>query len=1463
MEYSYIANIFNQNDGFFTENYGQEENNEVRFYIQNKGIWFLNNAVVFQIFNEQKEKRDPNSILNSPHSHFKNTIIKSEPQKGVVIQLTFENSNNIIPMGRGLLNHKSNYFYGNETSKWLTNVPNFQEIIYKNLYDNIDLKYYNTFKGLKYDFIVHPGGELSDIKLKYEGIEDMETDPYGNLKIITNIGEIIDSNLFVYQNYDFGKKEIIGKFKLITQNTYGFELLEKVDFNKDLIIDPLIYSSFFGGSGEDMGWSIETDINDNIYGTGMTGSMDFPNTTGVVNNSQSGNGDSYVFKMDLTGSKLLYSTYIGGSEYDSGSALMVDNNGSAYVIGSTYSNDFPITNGSFDSSFGGVSDIYVLKLNKNGSKLIYSTYIGGKGLDGCGGIAVDSMGQAYITGNTSSPGFPATLNAFNKTYVGDDAFVLKLNSNGSALIYSTFIPGNGRDYGIDIVIDSTGNAYVTGFTTSANFPTTYGAFDNSFNSVIDVFVLKLNQNGSTIIYSTFIGGSNSDLGSGILIDDFGNAFVTGFTESSDFPNSTNAYDNSLNGYRDVFILKLNQTGSSLNFSTYIGGISRDEPSGIAIDNKSNIYLTGLTTSSDFPNSSWAYDTTYNGQYDGFILKLNHSGSSLDYSTYVGGKYSEYGTDLALDSKENIWITGWTWSSNFPTTPNAFDRTHNGGLWDVYIFKFNINQSVPPFVLDLDISDPKVLRTNSIYLYSNASDNENLEIELTPYFEYRDQNELSWNNTWFLKPIYKNFRWEVRFTPPKNATLGIYDFRVRFRNKEFYNSSWFYLRESLSVLNNIPLIKNLLLSTNKARLGDSVTIWINGTDVEDPEFNLTVELLYRDPNDHVWNVSYLNTPIYANDKWKFTLFVPFDALFGFYDFRVRLNDTDQNSSKWLFLNDSLLILNINPEVIDIKLSKSSIYRTNSVFLYINGTDYETPESMLKLYVQYKHNNEKKWIDLSGIYSNLYCCWKIEIITTKITTLGLYDFRVKFIDNVNASSEWKYLNQSLMVLNNIPLVFDINFTKDNIFRTKSTYININCSDIENDENLLNCKVQYKSPTGNWISLNNITYKNDHWEFIYNSTNNTELGYYDLRVNITDLDNDYSGWKIIQDAFEIKNNRPMILESCDNFVVKRNTVDIDLTEFESDIEDANLDLIWSIDQSSVDSTLFSIKIIDYLEDTLQIIPKENVSGYNDVTLLLTDKDKDNDIKSDVTIYINSIINISTNEKINDNITINDTNELPSKNESKNDPKISYRVNVSVTPNVVEIKQGESKVVFLIIVNEGNFSNDYYIYFTSKHFTIKNILIEKNLVTLSPGKMDKILIKISIDDNFLVGTYKIEFTGESDKSSDDTDLIVNVKVKDVKPEKNKNKKINYIDVWIFIILIIIIIISLIFLLIKKRQPKHDEVKKDSVPPKKSNIQSQISQYSQSQTDILSKPQQQTFQQNIQSNKNQNQYTNEIKKLN
>jgi len=631
----------------------------------------------------------------------------AESIKGGVLRMKLHHANLKARItGLDQLEGTSNYFIGNDPAKWRRKVPTYGKVKYKGVYPGIDLVYYGNQRQLEYDFIVAPGADPRRIAFDVRGAKRIRRDENGDLVFRVGTDEIRWHRPLVYQEKDGARHLVAASYVIADTNRVGFAI-RGYDTSRSLYIDPLIYSTYLGGSGGDFGYGIAADSAGNVYITGQTFSTDFPTTSGAFQTVCHGpggkgcyqNGEAFIAKINPAGSALVYSTYLGGGGGDAGSSIAVDSGGNAYVTGQTYSTEFPTTPGAFqrvcnrNNPCGGKGVAFVTKLDPTGSALAYSTFLGGRGTDWGGGIALDKAGNAYIVGATTSSNFPITVGAF-QTVCGDvgcvlgDAFVTKLNPTGSGLVYSTYLGGGGIDYGRSIAVDKSGNAYVTGGTISSNFPITPGAFQivcgDPGCTLGDAFVAKLNPAGSALVYSTLLGGSDYELGTSIAVDGPGNAYVTGWTGSPDFP-TKNPMQPFYAGGGDTFVTKLNASGTALTYSTYLGGSGQDSGNSIALDSAGNVCVTGGTSSTDFPTAN-PMQGVNKGYSNAFVAKLNASGSALTSSTYLGGTNYDTATGIAVDSASNAYIVGATDSNNFPTKKPLQAANHGGD--DVFLAKIS-------------------------------------------------------------------------------------------------------------------------------------------------------------------------------------------------------------------------------------------------------------------------------------------------------------------------------------------------------------------------------------------------------------------------------------------------------------------------------------------------------------------------------------------------------------------------------------------------------------------------------------------------------------------------------------------------------------------------------------------------------------------------------------------------------
>jgi len=627
--------------------------------------------------------------------------------RGVVLGLQFLGSNPEVAIeGNRRTTGVFNYLHGNDPAGWHTSVPSYGEIVYRDLWPAIDLKLRDEHGSLKYEFVVRPGGKISDIRMAYTGNKTLSLAADGTMQVGTALGVLRDSAPVTYQDIAGERGAVASRYAMQGKRGFGFVVTGAYDHTRALIIDPgLQYSTFLGGNSDDYATAIAVDASGNTYIVGTTQSPDFPTTAGAFDRTgAAGNSlEAFVTKLNPTGSALVYSTFLGGSNFEWGRGLAVDAAGNVYVAGQTKSSDFPTTGGAFDRTFNvdncprcGIDqyDGFVTKLNASGSALVYSTFLGGFDIDDAIGIAVDVTGSAYVVGETGSSNFPTTAGAFAQTRSGEyDAFLTKLNPSGSALVFSTYLGGDLVDFARRVAVDGAGSAYVLGTTRSTTFPTTAGAFDTTPNGEFDVFVTKFNAAGSALVYSTLLGGASSDGPGDLVIDGTGAVIVTGGTSSANFPITAGTFQTVLRGGGDAFVTKLNPTGSALVYSTFFGGSDFDDASGLAVDSAGNTYIAGGTSSVDLPVTAGAVDATLNGGRDAMVASLDANGATLRYASYLGGLNLDQATSLARDGNGALYIAGQTMSSDFPTTVGAFDRIFNGNsdvFWgDAFIVKLTL------------------------------------------------------------------------------------------------------------------------------------------------------------------------------------------------------------------------------------------------------------------------------------------------------------------------------------------------------------------------------------------------------------------------------------------------------------------------------------------------------------------------------------------------------------------------------------------------------------------------------------------------------------------------------------------------------------------------------------------------------------------------------------------------------
>jgi Beta-propeller repeat len=716
---------------YFIENRGQADP-RVKFYQRGAGetIFFTREGVGFSLRRGEAKAGIAGSPARPGSEQFlakKRQAPAAHQPAPALVQLTpvgMQPQVEIAPAAPQAA--RFNYFIGNDPKKWRTDVPSYGAVVYREAYPGIDLKFYGAARQLEYDIIVKPGADPDLVKFHYAGIKSLAVTPAGDLALkLPGGGELLQKKPVVYQEIAGRRVAREGKFRVgpdTACHVYGFEVAS-YDKTAPLIIDPvLVYSTYLGGGGDDEGYAIAVDGQGCAYVTGLVWSPNLGTAGAYQPSLSSSSSDAFVAKFNAAGSALVFFTYLGGSNGDSGQGIAVGGDGSIYVTGLAASSDFPLynalpANGTQNQKLGPYT-AFVTQLTASGDGLVYSTFLGGSDKDFGEAIAVDSAGNAYITGATYSSDFPLSSNPYHAILGGpQDAFVTKLSPNKIHVIsldpliiafhpdilISTYFGGDGYDFARAIALDNNGNIYIAGSANSTNFPTqlAYSAHKN----MNDPFVACFDATGA-LFFSTCLGGAGSDMASGLALDRQGNIYVTGDTSSSDFP-VQNPFQGSLNGLMNAFVTKLYPPvyvpphpplpgfwlPVSLAYSTYLGGDGYSNGYGIVVDPQGCAYVVGATTSTEFPTRR-PYQAQNNGDWDVFVAKLAADGQSLVYSTLLGGAGTDSGYGIALGADGNAYVAG-SCGDVFPTRNPL--QANFGGDRDAFVAKLS-QPAILPYLL---------------------------------------------------------------------------------------------------------------------------------------------------------------------------------------------------------------------------------------------------------------------------------------------------------------------------------------------------------------------------------------------------------------------------------------------------------------------------------------------------------------------------------------------------------------------------------------------------------------------------------------------------------------------------------------------------------------------------------------------------------------------------------------------
>ncbi|HKJ40098.1 MAG TPA: SBBP repeat-containing protein [Anaerolineales bacterium] len=748
---------FGQLPLYFVPNLGQFDK-DVQFQTNALGgsIFFTQSEVVLALMDKKIKLKNEENDTETP---------SVDNSKVVRIEYKGADKKPLVE-GVDLLPGTANFMVGSDESKWVSNAPMYAGVVYRELYSGIDLRYEGNGRSLKSTFTVAAGADPSEIQWRYKEAGDITLNESGDLLITLPAKKSEQSDTILTEHAPIAWQDVDGQhvdvpveYVLANNGEISFVFPGGYDTSLPLIIDPtLTYSTYLGDIGTDVGTAITTDSSGNVYITGYSYCWNFP-TVDPITGETDGSAEAIISKISADGSTLLYSTCVGGAGDDFGKSIDLDSQGRIVVAGETDSTDFPIVSGI--ATYGGntgicssgapCQDTFILALNSDGSAIRYSTYLGGDGREEVGGVAVDGDDNVIVVGSTTSTDYP-TQNAYDASFGGGscsssnpcyDVTVTKVDpdlSGTSAILYSTYLGSNKHDKGYGLVLDSNGLIYLAGKSDANGYPTR-NALQSSRSGSLDIIITQIDPTqvgDASLIYSTYLGSTGAESGYAIARDVDGNLYITGRTSSSKFPLRDPLQYESHPGTCDTncyeaFVTKVDITTNTILYSTYLGGSENDEGFGIVVDSSGRAYVTGFTHSSNFPTHE-AIQPTKGGDgcndipcMDAFLSVIEPDGQSFAYSTFLGGDQDDEAKGITLDSANNVYLVGETYSTNYPTTAGAYDVVNTEtNKRDAFITKIGaLSPTSPPTTVHFDIpiatGDDDAEEKGSGYVSLDSSD----------------------------------------------------------------------------------------------------------------------------------------------------------------------------------------------------------------------------------------------------------------------------------------------------------------------------------------------------------------------------------------------------------------------------------------------------------------------------------------------------------------------------------------------------------------------------------------------------------------------------------------------------------------------------------------------------------------------------------------------------------------------
>jgi hypothetical protein len=612
--------------------------------------------------------------------------------------------------GEEELETKVSYFLGNDPAKHRSGLPSYRYLSLGEVWPGVEVKLKASQKTVEKLFYLGPGANLGKVRVELRGPNRLRLSQEGELVIETGLGELKLSRPVAWQEKDGQKLPVQASYRLFGKSRYGFAV-QGADPTLPLVIDPILQSTYLGGSNWDGAYALAIHPSTGeVYVAGTTDSTNFPNTSGGAQASKGGGDDAFVARLNATLTSNLQSTYLGGNGNDWANALAIAGSGEVYVAGTTASTNFPNTSGGAQASNGGGAyDAFVARLDSTLTNSNFqSTYLGGSGSEFGNLLAIAGSGDVYVAGDTDSTNFPHTAGGAQASYGGafDDAFVVRLNASLTSNVQSTYLGGTGNDAANALAIAGSGEVYVAGYTSSTNFPNTAGGAQASHGGgFYDAFVARLNSSLTSILQSTYLGGSGDDYAYALAIAGSGDVVVAGITASTNFPNTAGGAQPSNNGSYDAFAARLAATLTSNPQSTYLGGSGNDYATALAIAGSGDVVVAGYTASTNFPTTAGGAQPANGGGGDAFVARLNASLTSNPQSTYLGGSGDDVAYALAIAGSGDVYVAGYTSSTNFPTTAGGAQAS-NGGWYDAFVARLSAGLAAA-LVADMVANAPTV------------------------------------------------------------------------------------------------------------------------------------------------------------------------------------------------------------------------------------------------------------------------------------------------------------------------------------------------------------------------------------------------------------------------------------------------------------------------------------------------------------------------------------------------------------------------------------------------------------------------------------------------------------------------------------------------------------------------------------------------------------------------------------